>query len=1182
MYISELKIQGFKSFANKEVLHFGEGITAIVGPNGCGKTNIVDAIRWVLGEQKYSVLRSGKMEDVIFNGAKGLKPLSVSEVYLTVHNNRGKLPVEYTDIEVGRRLYRNGESEYFLNRTPCRLKDIQNLFVDTGMGADAYSVIELKMIEQILSEAGDERKRMFEEAAGINKYKSQRRSAFRKFEATKQDLERINDIITEVESKVRSLNLQLKRFKRHAKLKEKLKEKEIALATIQILKYNALAEPLRLKIKEFRHLRESKTAEEDVREAELLNLQKTYQEYEKELTSLQSALDELENEREQVRQNVLVWTEQIRSAVNAVNRLTLERTTNQSKLTQLENHIKDYSEEIRLLEPRIDEKLQAYKAKREEFGQLEEAYRKAQAEVEHIRALRWEEQKKVADQQALIDRTNSLIQEKRERIKHLADKLEVLESNQADYSDEQKVLEAKKKQILAELDDRKKHLSEQEQVLSTLQKKRHELTLEHHSALTQVESLESQLQFYRELVSTREGYPEGVRHILENQDHYPGILGTVADLFHVDEEYRLAMDSGLADRAHYLVSVDRLTALKTLAKARDEQTGKLTIIPLKEISAVSPRLKPLPSSSAVIGRASDLITADQTLKPLVDYLLGNLIVVEDLHIALQDAQLKGWNLVDLKGTYAGTDFILKYHPESDHGSIIGRLQKIEKLDREIDQLVDQSQRIKNDLESLDQEIIQKETVIEQSSLQVEALLDEQSGVETEIIRNHYRQSQALEAIQEITHELTEQRKQLHQLTDSTDILVPKLQEAKNRFDILTEKVKEATQALETARNERDAFNQQVQDIRIELLNLENQRDNLQFQLRTAEETIKELKKRRHEIDDEIETLEAKKVSLETQISDGNTALEKVRGKITHQRSVIELKRESYSSTYQAIEELQEKIRSEQKNRERILEELKQHELQIAEYEQRIKLIQERIRDRYEVSVAIPKKKDEIHAVSELGDEDDLEMEIQRIERALESIGPINMAVQAEYEEENDRLKLLYEQRDDLVESEENLLETIQKIDRIARKQFKETFDLVKANFEKLFALFFEGGTASLSLAGDPDPLEADIVIRAQPPGKRNQSLRMLSAGEKALTAIALLFSIYQVKPSPYCILDEVDAPLDDINIHKFTRVLKMFSEETQFLVVTHNKLTMEAANYLYGVTMEQKGVSKLVSVKFDS
>ena len=354
MYISELTMHGFKSFAKKDVLHFGEGITAIVGPNGCGKTNIVDAIRWVLGEQKYSVLRSGKMEDVIFNGAKNTKPLSVCEVSLTVHNNKGKLPIEYNDIEIGRRQYRNGESEYFMNRATCRLKDIQDLFVDTGMGSDAYSVIELKMIEQILSETGDDRRRMFEEAAGINKYRHQRRSTLKKFEATRTDLNRLSDLINEIEAMVKALDLQLKRFERHAKLLDILKEKEMSLAFLQIHENKIQVQPLKLRIEELSHLRDSNVSDESVHEKKLKILQTVYKSQQDELEKFRNQLNDFNTKREGLQNDIIIWREQSRSAIITMDRLVVEQDKINKRKDELQHHIYDYKKVIRKLKPKID------------------------------------------------------------------------------------------------------------------------------------------------------------------------------------------------------------------------------------------------------------------------------------------------------------------------------------------------------------------------------------------------------------------------------------------------------------------------------------------------------------------------------------------------------------------------------------------------------------------------------------------------------------------------------------------------------------------------------------------------------------------------------------------------------------------------------------------------------------
>ena len=1173
MYISELNIHGFKSFAKKEKLKFGEGVTVIVGPNGCGKTNIVDAIRWVLGEQKYSVLRSSRMGDVIFNGADGIKPLSVCEASLTVHNNRGKLPVEYNDIEIGRRIYRNGDSEYFLNRTPCRLKDIHDLFIDTGMGADAYSVIELKMIEQILSETDDDRKRMFEEAAGINKYKQQRRSTLRKFDAVRQDLDRVDDIAQEVEQKVNGLNLQLKRFKRHEKLSDELKEKEVALAFIRVHDYESDISPLRKCVLEFTHLKNEKATDTSQHEKELIHLKSIYSEQQTELNSLQSALRKMEGERESFRHNVLVWSEQDKATEATIQRLKREGESNAQKKVHLKRQIKHFNGELSVLDPQVDEQLKKYKSKKSEFEVVNSRYKKAQDLLEKAQTDKWEAQRKMADDHSLLDRTLSLVKEKNNTITQLNEKITKIEKSQKDQSKEQKDLDKKKTVLKKSTEKIHATINQVREVLRTEQEKESALSIEIHRGKSKLESLESQAYFYQELVEQKDGYPEGVRTILKSPNDYPGIIGTVGELFQIEEKYDVAFQSALGDWTKCLVAEDRNAAVNIVELAQSHKIGNLSILPLKELNKLSSMQTKVPSGKNIIGSGAELCGADQKVKDLANVLLGNLLVVDDLNEAIKNPDLDGWNMVDLNGAYSGKNFVLKYHGKNGDGSLIGRQKKIESIQRSIEKIGVIINRQEQELAELEKNIKVQSSQSRSLGEELENLTHDLNGVESSLIRNHYSQSQALEILKDLHGEVKDTVQTIEGLQVSIQQLEPGLEKGNAVIENFKLIAQQTSDALVKVQGERDAFQHEVQELRITLLNFDNKRDNLNFQKRVSEETIQELGNRSTTINQEVKALGDKRESLSKQITEGESDLKSITGKLVKEKSITDLKQSTLNDTYQSMEKIQDMIRSEQQSKEALLEELKTNELKIVEMKQRINIIQERIRDRYEIEVPTDLIVNE--------EADDLALRIDSIQRSIESIGPINMAVQQEYEDEKARLHTLMEQGDDLIVSEKNLRETIQKIDQVARKKFQETFDQIKLNFSNLFQLFFEGGSASLSLVGDPDPLEADIAIHAQPPGKKNQSLRMLSAGEKSLTAIALLFAIYQYKPSPYCILDEVDAPLDDVNIQKFKRVLNQFADETQFIVVTHNKLTMEAADYLYGVTMEQKGVSKLVSVKFN-
>ena len=1173
MYISELKMHGFKSFAKKEVLKLSQGVTTVVGPNGCGKTNIVDAIRWVLGEQKSSVLRGGKMEDVIFNGAENMKPLSVCDVTLTVHNNKGKLPIEYNDIEIGRRVYRNGESEYTINKTPCRLKDINDLFIDTGMGSDAYSVIELKMIEQILSENGDDRRRMFEEASGINKYRKQRKSTLRKFDATRFDLERINDVISEVEQKVHGLELQLKRFKRHENLTHQLREKDIELAFLKVDKYQNIMSPLEQEIKDYNYLKSSKTDKSSKYEEVLEKNRLVYKEQEDELNALQAKLLTLTENRQEVRQNILIWTEKGNSTSLSIERGKTDYKTNDQRLGILSGEVDSSIEQSEKLQNDLDLALSSYKNKKEELDKIEKKYHEELKYLDQVQNERWNHQKTIASNKSMYDRTKNLINDKTFNASIFSKKILELKKESKQISSTIKSIEKKQLKLDKNYLEEKKDLTEIQNKLQTFIDQQQEHIKKNNSLSVKIESLNDQARFYEELIESNEGFPEGTQYILENPKVFPGVLGTVADMFQVEEKYRDALENGLGELSHCLITKDKRTGLSTLEKALEDNAGDLTIIPLKEAIAYKVKLKSLPKSDNVIALASQLVKTDKKLSPLADYILGDLIVVSDLKDAANDKKLDGWRLVDLNGTYSGKNLVIKSRQVSEHGNLIGRRNKLEIISKQLAHSKNKEKKTITNQALIEKKIDLSRIELNKKQESIKNSESQLSQLDSSLMKNHLNQTQILESLGNLKNELAETEKVLNDSQLSLKKIEPGIQKAEILLSSFQEKINKANQNVLNQGKSRDSQQQILQDARIEMVNIESKNDNIVYKSNSAKEQIKTIEKTQSEIVEEEKKMILLKKEYSQNIENGEKKLTETNAELQKQKSIIDLKQSVFRETYDSIDKIQTKIKLEQKDRESILENLKLSEFKLNELKQKIEIVREQIKERYDTS--IPKKLIVDHV------EDELSYQVDKIQRSLDNIGPVNMAVQDEYNEDSERLSHLRKQRDDLVESEENLRETIQKIDRIARKKFQETFKLISKNYEKLFNLFFEGGYGALRLVGDPDPLEADIVIDAQPPGKKNTSLRLLSSGEKALTAISLLFSIYQVKPSPYCILDEVDAPLDDINIHKFTKVLKQFADETQFIVVTHNKLTMEIANHMYGVTQEKRGVSKLVSVSFD-
>ena len=1165
-------MHGFKSFAKKEILKLSEGVTTVVGPNGCGKTNIVDAIRWVLGEQRSTVLRGGKMEDVIFNGAEGIRPLSVCDVTLTVHNNKGKLPIEFSDIEIGRRVYRNGESEYSLNKTPCRLKDINDLFIDTGMGSDAYSVIELKMIEQILSENGDDRRRMFEEASGINKYRKQRKSTLRKFDATRFDLERINDVIAEVEQKVHGLELQLKRFKRHEKLSADLKVKDIELAFLKVDRYKSIMMPLEKEIVDFNYLKSTNSNESSAHEKELESQREIYDKQENELNLLQKDMAGLSESQQELRQNILVWVEKGRSSLMTIDRGNIEHANNKERIILLGQNIKEYNKETERIQDGLDKHLILFKEEKSALDNIEVDYQEKVKILDKVQNDRWTHERKMANDRSLFDRTSSLLEEKKKTYDLVTTKI----SNQLEQSDKYKksieILDSEHNTIEKELTKEKKVLIKTESNFDDLILKKDNLTKEVNNVLVQKATLEDQTKFYEELIETNEGFPEGTQYVLEHSTKFSGILGTIADLFQVDEKYRNALETGLGDLAHCLIAKNKTIALDTLQKAIKEGAGDLTIIPMKEVISLNIETKKIPENKNIIARASEIIKTDKNSKSLAEYILGNLLIVDDIKKAATDNSLSGWALVDLNGTYSGSDFIIKNRQISEHGNVIGRKKKLEIMGLDYNKVESKVIKISDELDKINKMILRVKETLDTSRNSVMTKKEKLSEIEGDLMRNHLKQSQVLENISVLKAELNELEKTINDSNKSLKKIKPNVEKSEKVLIKYKNRIDDASSDVTKTGVKRDRQQQILQEARIEIVNIESSKDNLSFKIVSANEQIKELESRQISIlNDKNQLIESKK-QLDIKIKDGEKGLEKMNAELHKQKSIIDLKQSVYRETYNNIDKIQTKIKLEQKDRESLLENLKVSEFKLSDLKQKIDIIKEKIKERHGENIPDEMIVDDT--------EEELSFSVEKMQRSLENIGPVNMAVQDEYNEDVERLDHLRKQRDDLINSEDNLRETIQKIDRIARKKFQETFKLINQNYEKLFNLFFEGGQGHLRLVGDPDPLEADIIIDAQPPGKRNTSLRLLSSGEKALTAISLLFSIYQVKPSPYCILDEVDAPLDDVNIHKFTKVLKQFADETQFIIVTHNKLTMEIANHMYGVTQEKKGVSKLVSVSF--
>ena len=1167
MYISKLKIQGFKSFLNKTELNFGEGITTVVGPNGCGKTNIVDAIRWILGEQKTSVLRSNKMEDVIFNGTKNRKPVGMCEASLTIHNNLGMLPTEYTDVEITRRLFRSGESEYLLNKTPCRLKDIQELFIDTGMSSNAYSVIELKMIDSILSQNADDRRGMFEEAAGINQYKKQRQSTFRKLESTMVDVSRVNDIISEVDGTLRNLRLQLKRYDRHRKMTADLKSTHILLAQAEIRQIQKDRLPLDKNLQSGRGQQQAIAGQLSLEESLIAQTQSTYESLQQELSEKQSELRAVEQSLSLVNNNILVWTEQKKGNESNLQHYSDEIQQSKGRLASLESQVEEIERKVTAITPELENREQKYSSIQAEYATLDEEYMSQKKIFNEFKNKHDDINRQIYKSESTVERILATVHEKENYIERLKEqKVEVdekVQSYEADINLFKAQINAKESENGSLNLSLEKYQETHAELESKLIVKQAALTSEKASLVDS----QNKLKFYQDILEKNEGRSSGVKWVMSSKQ-FDGVVGVLGDLVAAKKGHELAVNTALGSMAGYLVVEDLKTAREILTMVTTEKR-QISIIPLDVASSLT--VKKIHTNSIL-----NSMKYDKKLNTVLQVILDGVHVTKsaETYAKLLEKNQASISWVTLAGERFDGKLVLRSQRVSAGTASIGRIDKIKALTKSITATAKTITSIEKDITTLTATANTAFKKVEASTTELDDALKWLYGLEKELSQREYIISQQGNSTRDIKTRLSTAEKEVTHLNIQLSDEKKKSHELKASLHDSDIKLKSLMDAQESLQLSRNTLQQALQDARVWVVEIQKENEGLVFRLKNSTDRVGELDERIEKFTQESELLAddiSRLVESTQEATDEKSQLIIKQSEYSEKKNKLEA---AFNKSHEELQRLQLNIRDQQKVKEARIVELQQVELKLAALTQEEALIRGRIREIYKVDVG------EIDNIVDEVDVDDLREQVASIDKSLERIGAINMAAQEEFEREEERYNFLKGQYDDLIESEKTLKETIEKLDSEARDKFVKTYEEIREFFKKTYTMFFDGGEAHLRLVGGEDPLEASIEIIAKPPGKKPQTLRMLSAGEKALTAIALLFAIYMVKPSPFCILDEVDAPLDDGNIGKFTKVLKQFSEKTQFIVVTHNKLTMEKADYLYGVTQKEEGVSQIVSVQF--
>lgn len=1174
MQLSKLEIKGFKSFADKIVINFDEGVTGIVGPNGCGKSNVVDSIRWVLGEQKTSALRSEKMENIIFNGTNQRSPLQMAEVSLTINNTKNLLPTEYSQVTITRRLYRSGESEYLLNGVMCRLKDITNLFLDTGVASNSYAIIELGMVDDLLNDRDNSRRTLFEEAAGISKFKKRKKETLKKLEDTDADLERVEDLLFEIEKNMKSLEKQAKQTESYYRAKDNYKEKSIQLAKVVVNKHKDKFNQLNSQIEAENARKVSLTAEIAEKEASIEKEKADLLLKEKALATSQKAINDHVATIRQQESEKQINNERLRFLNDRAS--NLREQIDQDKKSNERAHfaIKSLQEEeltaqvaLTDIQAKADVIKAEYEAQRQTTQQLQldvDALRQLQRakQEEHYQTNKGLEIREIqiASLKQEIERATSDTHQRSESLVEFENKLVVLQDEIREKNAALDHIKEEEKDVLSRISSLEK----------TIELIREEMT----ETGRKLDARQNEYQLTKSLVENLEGFPEAIKFLKKKVD-WTRNAPLLSDILTCPEEYRVAIENYLEPYLNYYIVNHEAEAYEAINILSDASKGKANFFILDAFEKFTPHSTQIYSNAYP---ATQVIEFDPKYGKLMSFILDRVYFFEgDTKQIPQDDDN---TFITKSGKYTRRRFSLSGGSVGlFEGKKIGRAKNLEKLDKEIKELNHKLEEVRNSLLDRQRELERLrnhnlKNAIEEAQNAIKQVNDEFISVKTkkeqfaEMISNaDLRREDILEKIEVLSRELEELKPQSEriglELADFDARLTQLGAELTTQNDLLGQK--------SNALNEQNIFfHQQTnrvksleQEIRFkqEAVEQTNLRiDTSSSELTHNENEIRAIMESTHSGDEELIRLYARKDEMEKEVNAAEQAYYAARG---------------------VIDQVDKDLRGVQHQRENIDTILMQLQQELGESKLELNSIKERLS--VEFNVAVDDIMTQMSAEESLAlaneDEEKLRQDVARIRERIDTMGPINPMAMEAYNEIKERNDFILAQKDDLVKAKESLFSTISEIEGVASQTFMDAFQKIKEHFVSVFrSLFNEGDDCDLKLVDPSRPLESDIDIIAKPKGKRPLTINQLSGGEKTLTATALLFSMYLLKPAPFCIFDEVDAPLDDANIDKFNNIIRSFSKDSQFIIVTHNKRTMTTTDVIYGVTMVEKGISRVVPV----
>ena len=1178
MYLKRIEMQGFKSFADKTVLEFKPGITTVIGPNGSGKSNISDAIRWVLGEQSMKSLRGAKSEDIIFAGTQARKSLGFAEVSIVIDNNDNKLPIEYSEVTVTRKIYRSGETGYFINKVPCRLKDILELFMDTGIGKDGYSIIGQGKIDEILSNKSEDRRHIFEEAAGIVKYRTRKQESEKKLEQTKLNLLRINDILAEIEANIEPLKLQSDKAKQFLDLREELKSIEVGLFIYNINTYKEKLEQL---VKDEDIITSQKEAEDSKMEALQASkeeLRQVVDDITAQIENMQNIGFESSNKIEKINSEIGISNERIQN--NSANKQRLE-----AEILEVKNRIEELKEEQK-------QKLE----KKTNLTSNKEKFEKELAEKETELA---ELSKKLSAKELEIEGKKQIVQDNIDKKYELAAEINTQDVNYENLEKRKKQLKNEIDSVISELDSTRygkneiskgfydieskrniavenleKSVQAKEQNMQKLKQYEEEI-----SKLTYTQRMkQARHQFLIETEKEKEGYNKTVKSLLvacdKDSNLNKGIHGVLANLISVEKEYETAIEMCLGQSLQNIVTSTEQDAKKMIEYLRTNSLGRASFLPIASVQGK--KLDKLTKMDGVIGIASDLVKCKKEYEQIILSLLGRTVVVEDMDtaIALAKKDKYSFRIVTLKGDIiSSSGSISGGSVQTKTVNILGRSREIEDLEKELKKLEKQiadKTAEKEEYASSIGDSIEETAKLEKELQEIEIVYATEKQKMVAVEENITRLENRLAKLKEEVTQTEKQKEENRLLKEQKEA---EIQELTQQIEELNKVIEEF--ALNNKDNQKyiDDLNFDITNLKISVTSFDESESSSEEMVERISQDIKNNEQSIENKNQNILAITEENTKLEQTITEYNNQIEQIKQEVTNSGTKVEELKQERIAKNEKLVNTENEIQSQFSTLESLKEQIIKLDVKKTKLEQDLQQVVESLWNEYELT---PNSTEEYQKPNNVAT---AQKQVNSLRNKIKDLGSINIDSIEEYKKTKERYDFMSEQRLDLENTASKLRKIIGDMTTTMQNQFKEKFELINKNFNEVFTELFNGGKAELILENEENILECGIDIRVQPPGKKLQNMMLLSGGEKAFTAIALLFAILKINPAPFCILDEIEAALDDVNVYRFAEYLKKFCKQTQFLVITHRKGTMEAGDSVYGVTMEENGISKLLSIK---